>query len=288
MYNGILIVNKPEGVSSHGAVARLRRILGEKKIGHGGTLDPMAQGVLPVFIGRATRASGLLQEGGKSYLAHVRFGISTDTQDTTGRVLTQSGAAPERAQIKEALSAFRGEIRQIPPMYSALSVGGVRLYKLARQGEQIEREARTVTVYALTLGDRLENGDWPLSIDCSKGLYVRTLIDDLGKALGCGAAMSALVRTRAGDFRLEDALTLGQIEALHEKNELSPHILRADCLFSDLPARTVPDEICARLKNGQHIALSLSDGKARVYCGEEFVGILETTNGISKIEKSFY
>ena len=170
MYNGILIVNKPEGVSSHGAVARLRRILGEKKIGHGGTLDPMAQGVLPVFIGRATRAAGLLQEGGKSYLAHVRFGLSTDTQDTTGQVLTHSGEQPERAQIEAALSALRGEIRQIPPMYSALSVGGVRLYKLARQGEQIEREARTVTVYGLTLGDRLENGDWPLSIDCSTGL----------------------------------------------------------------------------------------------------------------------
>ena len=137
MYNGILILDKPAGLSSHGAVARLRRILGEQKIGHGGTLDPMAQGVLPVFIGRATRAAGLLQEGGKGYLAHVRFGLSTDTQDTTGNILTQSGIQPTRAQIEQAHDAFRGEIRQIPPMYSALSVGGVRLYKLARQGTQI-------------------------------------------------------------------------------------------------------------------------------------------------------
>ena len=142
MYNGILIVNKPAGISSHGVVARLRRILGEKKIGHGGTLDPMAEGVLPVFIGRATRASGLLQEGGKAYLAHVRLGITTDTQDTTGAVLSKSDRLPARAQIEEALSAFRGEIEQIPPMYSALSVGGVRLYKLARNGEEIERAAK--------------------------------------------------------------------------------------------------------------------------------------------------
>ena len=288
MYNGILIVNKPAGISSHGVVARLRRILGEKKIGHGGTLDPMAEGVLPVFIGRATRASGLLQEGGKAYLAHVRFGITTDTQDTTGAVLSKSDRLPARAQIEEALSAFRGEIEQIPPMYSALSVGGVRLYKLARNGEEIERAARKVSVYALTLDRQLENGDWALSIDCSKGLYVRTLIDDLGKALGCGAAMSALVRTRAGDFRLEDALTLDQIEALHAENALSARLLRADCLFSEYPERAVSEEICARLKNGQHIDLALPEGCARIYCGQDFVGLAETTNGVSKISKSFY
>ncbi len=288
MYNGILIVNKPAGISSHGVVARLRRILDEKKIGHGGTLDPMAEGVLPVFIGRATRASSLLQEGGKSYLAHVRFGLTTDTQDTTGEILTQSAVRPSREQIEDALYALRGEIEQIPPMYSALSVGGVRLYKLARQGEEIERTPRKVTVYKLSLGEALPDGDWPLFIDCSKGLYVRTLIDDLGRMLGCGAAMSALTRTRAGNFRLDDALTLEEIEALHTENALASRLLRADCLFSDLPALTVSDGICARLKNGQHIDLSLPEGCARIYCGEDFIGLTETVRGVSKIKTSFY
>ena len=289
MYNGILVINKPSGISSHAVVARLRKILGEKKIGHGGTLDPMASGVLPVFIGRATRAAGCIQEGGKTYVADMRLGISTDTQDTTGTVLEESGDIPSRTEVEKALEAFRGEITQLPPMYSAVSVGGVRLYKLARQGVEVERETRQVTVYGLEILDVRENGDYVLKIDCSKGLYVRTLIDDLGKMLGCGAAMSALVRTRAGIFEMEEALTLDEVEELKASGELDSRLSCADRLFSSLEAYTAPEELVPRLKNGQHVPLpNLPDGELRLYGSEGFLGLMHAENGVAKMEKSFY
>ena len=288
VYNGIVVVDKPCGVSSHGVVARLRRILGEKKIGHGGTLDPMAGGVLPVFLGRATRASGCIQEGGKSYIADLRLGIATDTQDISGSVLARHTVTCTREDVEAALDAFRGEILQIPPMYSALSVGGVRLYRLARQGVEVERAARRVSVYALELADIRENGDFVLKIDCSKGFYVRTLIDDLGQALGCGAAMSALRRTRAGIFTLEQALTLDEIERLHSENKLAQRLLCADCLFAALAPFHVDAAAGARLKNGQHVPLPAPEGGVRVYGPEGFLGIAQVKNSVMKLEKSFY
>ena len=276
-------------MSSHAVVARLRRILGEKKIGHGGTLDPMARGVLPVFIGRATRAAGEIQEGGKSYTADMRAGIRTDTQDTTGAVLESCGAVPTPEQVEAALPLFRGEISQLPPMYSALSVDGVRLYRLARQGIEVERQARSVKVYSLELAGVRENGDFVLSIDCSKGLYVRTLIDDLGRALGCGAAMSALVRTRAGIFGIDRALTLEQVELLHASGQLADHIICADALFQKLESITADEKTAGRLKNGQHVPMpGAEDGLLRLYGSEGFIGIIAVKGGIAKIEKSFY
>lgn len=288
MYNGILVINKPAGISSHGVVARLRRILNEKKIGHGGTLDPMACGVLPVFVGRATRAAGCIQEGGKTYLADMRLGLTTNTQDTTGTVLTRQDPACTRADVEAALSAFRGEISQLPPMYSAVSVGGVRLYRLARQGVEIERAARRVTVYALELCGVRDNGDYILKIDCSKGLYVRTLIDDLGRTLGCGAAMSALCRTRAGIFTLEEAHTLDEIERLQAEGTLAAQFSCADRLFQAFPEYHADNHNAARLKNGQHVPLPAPEGTVRVYSPEGFLGVAEVTRGVMKLEKSFY
>lgn len=288
MYNGILVINKPAGISSHGVVARLRRILNEKKIGHGGTLDPMACGVLPVFVGRATRAAGCIQEGGKTYLADMRLGLTTNTQDTTGTVLTRQDPACTRADVEAALSAFRGEISQLPPMYSAVSVGGVRLYRLARQGVEIERAARRVTVYALELCGVRDNGDYILKIDCSKGLYVRTLIDDLGRTLGCGAAMSALCRTRAGIFTLEEAHTLDEIEQLQAEGTLAAQFSCADRLFQAFPEYHADNHNAARLKNGQHVPLPTPEGTVRVYSPEGFLGVAEVTRGVMKLEKSFY
>lgn len=288
MYNGILVVNKPSGISSHGVVARLRRILGEKKIGHGGTLDPMACGVLPVFAGRATRAAGCVQEGGKSYTADMRLGLVTDTQDTSGTILEEHAALCTREDVEAALAAFRGEISQLPPMYSAVSVGGVRLYRLARQGVEVERMPRTVHVYRLELAGVRENGDYILKIDCSKGLYVRTLIDSLGRALGCGAAMSALCRTRAGIFTFDEALTLDEIEQMHAAGTLSAQFLCADRLFSAFPQFHADSAACARLKNGQHIPLPAPEGMVRIYGPEGFLGIAQVQHGIMKLEKSFY
>lgn len=289
MYNGILVINKPAGISSHGVVARLRRILNEKKIGHGGTLDPMAAGVLPVFVGRATRAAGCIQEGGKTYVADMRLGIVTDTQDTTGTVVEQHEVTCTRADVEAAMQNFLGEIEQIPPMYSAVSVGGVRLYKLARQGVEIERETRRVTVYGFEILGVRENGDYVVRIDCSKGLYVRTLLDDLGRALGCGAAMSALMRTRAGVFTIDEALTLEEVEALTADGMIETKFSCADRLFADLPAITVDESTCTRLKNGQHVPIPHAPhGELRIYDASGFVGIAENTHSIVKIEKSFY
>lgn len=288
MYNGILVINKPAGISSHGVVARLRRILNEKKIGHGGTLDPMACGVLPVFVGRATRAAGCIQEGGKTYLADMRLGLTTNTQDTTGTVLTRQDPVCTHADVEAALSAFRGEISQLPPMYSAVSVGGVRLYRLARQGVEVERAARRVTVYALELCGVRDNGDYILKIDCSKGLYVRTLIDDLGRTLGCGAAMSALCRTRAGIFTLEEAHTLDEIEQLQAEGTLAARFSCADRLFQAFPEYHADNHNAARLKNGQHVPLPAPEGTVRVYSPEGFLGVAEVTRGVMKLEKSFY
>lgn len=209
---GIVPVYKPEGWTSFDVIAKLRGIMHIKRLGHAGTLDPMATGVLPVFVGKATKACDILPDSDKAYSAGFRFGISTDTQDITGRVLTESEAAVSRRELEEALSAFRGRIMQIPPMYSAVKVGGQRLYELARQGREVSREAREITVYELyseEYDERTREGR--LYVSCSKGTYIRTLIHDIGAALGCGGAMTSLCRVRAAGFELSDCLTMEQL-----------------------------------------------------------------------------
>ena len=195
--NGILIVDKPAGWTSHDVVAKLRGLLGEKRIGHGGTLDPMATGVLPVFVGRATRAVEFMENAGKEYEALLRPGLETDTQDTTGRVLRETPVKLTAAELEAVLPAFCGEIEQLPPMYSAIKVQGKKLYEYARKGQEAERKPRRVTIERLELlGER--KGDFLLRVACSKGTYIRTLCADIGEKLGCGAAMAGLRRTRAG------------------------------------------------------------------------------------------
>ena len=289
MTNGIFIIDKPQGMTSHDVVSRMRRLLDQKRVGHGGTLDPMATGVLPVFAGRSTHATGYVQEGGKRYAARLRLGVTTDTQDTTGQVLSQRPVTVGREEILALLPRFTGEIRQIPPMYSAISVGGVRLYKLARQGQEVERPARLVTVDALTLGEQTAENEYELLIDCSKGLYVRTLIADLGEALGCGAAMSALRRLRAGPFAIENAITLEEAAALSEAGRLDEAALCADMLFEELPPLCLDEAGEEVIRHGAWFPCALPDGPCRLYGADgSFLGLGEAEAGHARIRKSFY
>lgn len=289
MVNGIFVIDKPEGMTSHDVVSRMRRILNQKRVGHGGTLDPMATGVLPVFAGRSTHATGFVQEGGKLYAARMRLGITTDTQDTTGAVCRTRPVTCTRAEVEAALAPFRGEIEQIPPMYSAVSVGGVRLYKLARQGVEVERAPRRVTVDGLTLGETVGEDEYELLIECSKGLYVRTLIADIGEALGCGAVMSALRRLRAGNFAIESAITLEKAAELAEAGRLAEASRSADVLFTGLPALRLPARGETVIKHGAPWRTEMPDGECRLYAPDgTFLGLGNVEGGFARIKKSFY
>ena len=316
MPNGILIVDKPAGWTSQDVAAKLRGVYHEKRVGHGGTLDPMATGVLPIFIGRATRAVPFFEHADKVYEATLRLGLVTDTQDTTGRTLEEHPVQVTGEQIEAALAAFRGEIRQIPPMYSAIKVNGQKLYALARKGKEVEREARPVTIYELTLiqGSGIKDqgsgnafplgGRWHpaspasrmtdegasdirLRVHCSKGTYVRTLCHDVGAALGCGGCMAALRRTRAGRYGLEQAHTLEEILAAPDPEAL---LLPVDSLFSDRPALTVNETAERRLRNGAALStLNAVDGEYRVYSRSgEFLLLGAVTQGELTTIKSFF
>ena len=253
MYNGILLLNKEPGFTSHDAVAKLRGILRFRRIGHAGTLDPMAQGLLVMLLGKATRASEYASGAEKEYIADFILGVETDTQDTTGNVLAEAPVDVTENQLQQALSSFEGGYDQVPPMYSAIQKDGVRLYDLARKGKEVERESRFIALPLL----ELLSFDPPRGkrrVRCSKGTYIRTLCHDLGQRLGCGGAMSALTRVQAGDFSLEDALTLGEVEQLVEEGTLQQHILPADRLFASLPAVTLTEEGAKRARNGAHAA----------------------------------
>lgn len=276
MLNGILIVDKPQGFTSHDAVAKLRGILRQKKIGHAGTLDPGATGVLVVLLGSATRASDHASGQEKEYLARLRLGLVTDTQDTTGTVLFQRPAEVGEEELKSAVKAFTGEIDQIPPMYSALSVGGKRLYDLARKGVEVPREARRIDISALTLLPRREGllpQEHELRVTCSKGTYVRTLCHDIGAFLGCGGCMAALRRVRSGRFTLDDALTLEQIVALRDAGRLEQYIFPTETVFSDFPSVTLNSAGDARAAHGafltqEHLARGMlppEGGRCRVF-----------------------
>ncbi len=289
MTNGIFILDKPAGMTSHDVVGRMRRLLGQKRVGHGGTLDPMATGVLPVFAGRSTHAAAYVQEGGKRYAARLKLGIVTDTQDTTGTVLETRPVTVGRAELEALLPRFTGALSQRPPMYSAVSVNGVRLYRLARQGVEVERPLRQVSVEALTLGAQTGENEYELTIDCSKGLYVRTLIADLGEALGCGAAMSALRRLRAGCFSIEEAITLEEAARLAEAGTLPHAALCADLLFRELPELRLDEAGERVIRNGARLRTALPDGLCRLYGADgTFLGPGTVENGAARIQKSFY
>ena len=245
MPNGIVIIDKPQGWTSMDVCAKLRGILHEKRVGHAGTLDPMATGVLPVFVGQATKAVSFAEGGQKVYEAVLQLGLVTDTQDTTGETLEERAVTVTEDEVRAALPRFLGEIEQIPPMYSAIKVNGQKLYDLARQGREVARKPRMITIFDLALTQNLGNGQYALRIVCSKGTYIRTLCADIGSYLGCGGCMASLRRVENSGFSEKDCVTLTQLESMTEEERLS--LLRpTESLFADLPALT-PNEFYARL-----------------------------------------
>lgn len=277
-YNGILIVDKPAGFTSHDVVAKLRGICKTRRIGHGGTLDPMATGVLPVFLGGSTRAADYASAQDKSYRAGFTLGAATDTQDTTGTVTERSGLRVDEGAVRAALRSFEGRQTQVPPMYSAVQVNGKRLYDLARKGIEVERPAREIVLSELVLEDfDGEQQQGMLRLTCSKGTYVRTVIHDLGVKLGTFAAMHSLVRTRSGEFSLEQAVTLDGVQRAADEGRLGTLLRPADSLFTAYPAVTLDDEGWKRAQNGAFINLSHAEGcpaargaLCRVYYGGRF------------------
>lgn len=249
MMNGIIVVDKEPGFTSHDVVAKLRGICGQKKIGHTGTLDPEAAGVLPVCLGTGTKLCGMLTDHDKEYVAELLLGVETDTQDITGRVLARHTVAAGREQVEEAALSFAGDYRQVPPMYSALKVEGKRLYELARAGREVERSPRLVKIHELEILEyRLPVA--VLRVSCSKGTYIRTLCADIGAKLGCGGTMQSLRRTRVGDFRLEDAHKLGELQELKDTGRLCEALRPVDSVFTDCPPLHVREEFRRLLDNG--------------------------------------
>lgn len=249
MINGIIIVNKETGFTSHDVVAKLRGICGQKKIGHTGTLDPAATGVLPVCLGSGTKLCDMLTDRDKEYVAELLLGVETDTQDTTGSVLRESPVTVTEEEVSCACLSFLGDYDQIPPMYSALKVDGKKLYELARAGKEVERKARRVRILELEILE-MRLPVVKLRVVCSKGTYIRTLCSDIGQKLGCGGAMQSLQRTKAGRFRLEDALTLGDLQQLKDSGELERVVQPVDSLFEETPALHVTAEAARLLENG--------------------------------------
>lgn len=238
--SGILILHKPVGITSHDAVYKIRRLFGTKRVGHTGTLDPLAEGVLVMLIGRAAKAAEYLAADTKKYVATLRLGLTTDTEDVTGNVLTESKDIPSEKQVQAVLESFRGDILQIPPMYSALKVGGKKLCDLAREGKTVEREARPITIHSLTAESTDSPTDHVLTVSCSSGTYIRTLCADIGAALGCGGVMATLNRTAAGAFSIEKAVTLEELEQMTAEERLSL-LLPTESLFSSLDTVRLPD-----------------------------------------------
>ena len=292
---GIILIDKPKDITSFGAVARVRRVCGEKKCGHTGTLDPMATGLLTVMLGGATRFSELLPSHDKAYRAEFRLGTVTDTLDITGKVLETRPVSANAAQVAAALAEFVGEIEQLPPMYSAVSVNGKRLYDLARQGVEVEREPRRVTVYSAEILEANESaGEYAVSVECSSGTYIRTLISDLGEKLGCGAVLTELRRTAANGFKIDSAVTLEALSQAAESGELDRLIIPVDRALEEYPIITVSAAQARRFGNGGELSLERLKyprtlGLFRIYDPDgAFMGLGEIGDGDSlKVKRVF-
>lgn len=285
--NGILLVDKPADWTSHDVVAKLRGVFGERRIGHAGTLDPMATGLLVVFLGRATKAVPFAEAQEKRYIARLRLGVVTDTQDITGNVLSQSEQRVTRAELEGALAAFRGEIRQIPPMYSAIKVNGKRLYDVARRGGEVTREPRPITIHRLAVIGCVD-GDWLLDVTCSKGTYIRTLCHDIGASLGCGGTLAALRRISVGNYRVSEAHTVERLSKL-PREEAERLLMPLDSLFSSLPAVTLDAQQERLCRNGSAFPCSAVEGEARFYGADGAFLMLGTVeNGTAGAIKRFF
>ncbi len=272
---GIIVLNKQKGKSSFGAVAAVRAVSGQKRIGHTGTLDPLAEGVLPILLGRATALSSYITDGDKGYTARVRLGLRTNTEDITGEVISESPVSVSEEELRETCAAFLGKIKQIPPMFSALKIDGQRLYKLAREGVEVEREARSVEIKKIECRD-FDGEFFTLDVLCSKGTYIRSLCRDIGDRLGCGAVMCELTRTFAAGFSIEQAVTVEQLK----EDGIAKHLLSADSALSDLGFVRLTERQAIRFSNGGEIDISrtplkdVADGQLlRVKFGEILLGL---------------
>lgn len=283
--NGIVIVDKPIGWTSQDVTARLRRVFNTRRIGHGGTLDPMATGVLPVFVGRATRGVAFFEHAEKTYETVLRLGTMTDTEDISGTVLEQRNVTCTQEDVLEVLSRFRGEILQIPPMYSALKVNGQKLCDLARKGKEVERQPRPITIHELTLLG-MEGTDVRLRVHCSKGTYIRTLCKDIGQALGCGGCMESLRRTSAGAYTIGEAIPL---ETLLVAEMPEQYLRPVDSMFAVYDAVTLTPNQEKRCRNGNDFSVDMQEGTYRAYSGNgEFLMLAQVENGVMSTIKSFF
>lgn len=281
---GFLLLNKPEGITSFSAVSAIKRLAGEKRVGHTGTLDPMATGVLPILLGRATALSSLMLDADKKYIATVKLGTVTDTDDITGEILAQSRVYVTEEQLKEALAHFTGNIKQKPPIYSAIKKNGVRLYKLAREGKTAEIEARDVEIFSIRLLEGLDsNFEFKIEAHVSKGTYIRSLARDIGEYLGCGATLSKLHRTYASGFNISDCVAL---ENLSNEN-IGEYICSEERAVEHLPIINVTEKQAVRFSNGGQLSFerlhlgNVSDGELfRIKQGERFLGV-----GFADVEK---
>lgn len=283
--NGIVIVDKPRDWTSQDVAARLRRVFQTGRIGHGGTLDPMATGVLPIFVGRATRGVEFFEHAEKTYETTLRLGMTTDTEDITGRVLSTCDAQVTPEQLEAALAQLRGQIMQVPPMYSALKVDGQKLCDLARKGRVVERKPRPVTIFELICLGMCDDGA-RLRVRCSKGTYIRTLCKDIGEILGCGGCMADLRRIAAGQYTIDEAVPL---QALLEAPEPEKFLRPIDTIFRADPAVTLTENQERRCRNGNAFSVRLTDGRYRVYGKSgEFLALSRVENGVMSTIKSFF
>ncbi len=291
--NGIINVIKPPNMTSQDVVSYLRGLLEERRIGHGGTLDPGAAGVLPVFLGRATRLCDYSIQGDKEYLGEISFGVSTDTQDSYGNPLEYGSKRVTHREVEDAFCRFRGEIFQRAPMYSAVKVGGQKLYRIAYSGKEVETPLRRAVVYETQVLRKMEENRFLFRVRCGKGTYIRTLCQDVGQAVGCPAHLSLLLRTRVGIFGLETGCTLDELRRWKEENRLSEAIRPADAAVSHLPRLVLPGTCWGQVKNGAGVPASrLCGGDAaeegalvRIYLEEHFAGLGYLTQGQVKIHK---
>ena len=283
--NGIVIVDKPQEWTSQDVTARLRRVFNTRRIGHGGTLDPMDTGVLPVFVGRATRGVEFFEHAEKTYEATLRLGLTTDTEDTSGTVLEQREVAVSEEMFLAVLPQFRGEILQVPPMYSALKINGQKLVDLARRGKEVERKPRPITIHEL---ECLEfTGETArLRVRCSKGTYIRTLCKDIGQALGCGGCMAALRRVSAGSYTIDEAVPL---QILLETEEPEKYLRPVDSMFTAHEAVTLSPKQTLRCRNGNSFSVKLPEGTYRAYSPEgAFLMLAKVEDGVMSTIKSFF
>lgn len=290
--DGVIVINKPTGQTSHNLVGFTRRLLNIKKVGHTGTLDPDASGVLPVCIGKGTKAADMLTASDKAYRAQFILGMTTDTLDASGEVLTEQPVLVSKEQIEKTINEFIGEIEQIPPMFSAIKKDGKKLYELARQGVTIEREKRKVTIFDIKILEiDMENFAVTIDVSCSKGTYIRTLCEDIGMALGCGAYMNTLVRTKSADFALSESYTPEELLEMKKNGTIDKAIIPVDKLFSQYEAIVLDNFLSAKAKNGVPVRKKgLAEGKLyRIYdSNKEFLCISEYKDNALYLKKAFW